>query len=68
MSEPDVSMARPQEFKHVLTRVKATLNGAEELLAEFAEQLGSMTGSDDEELRDGRARPADCMKGSGIRA
>jgi hypothetical protein len=40
MSEPDVSMARPQEFKHVLTRMKATLNGTEELLAEFAEQLG----------------------------
>ena len=64
MPEPEVLMARLQDFKQVLTRTKATLNGMEELLAEVAEQLGSMAESNGEELRESVERLAERLQQS----
>jgi len=51
MPEPEVLMARLQDFKHVLTRTKATLNGMEELLTEVADRLHSMADGDERALK-----------------
>ena len=50
MPEPEVLMARLQDFRHVLARTKSTLNGMEELLTEVADQLQTMADGDDGKL------------------
>ncbi len=62
--EPEVLMARLQDFKQVLARTKATLNGMEELLAEVTGQLQSMSDREDEQLRDDIRRLAERLQRS----
>lgn len=52
LPEPEVLMARLEEFQHVLTRTKATLNNMEQLLAEVTASLETVVDSDDQRLRE----------------
>jgi len=52
MPEPEVLMARLEEFQHVLTRTKASLNTIEEVLDEVTGRLESAVAADDRSLRD----------------
>ncbi|MGB5494080.1 MAG: 2Fe-2S iron-sulfur cluster-binding protein [Sedimenticolaceae bacterium] len=52
LPEPEVLMARLEEFQHVLMRTKATLNNMEQLLAEVTESLEAVVGSDDQRVRE----------------
>jgi len=51
MPEPEVLMARLEEFQHVLTRTKASLNTIEEVLGEVTERLEVAAAADDQGLR-----------------
>jgi len=51
MPEPEVLMARLEEFQHVLTRTKASLNTMEEVLDEVTGRLEAATVADDRSLR-----------------
>ena len=62
--EPEVLMARLQDFKQVLARTKATLNGMEELLTEVTGQLQSMSDREDEQLRNDIRRLAERLQQS----
>jgi len=52
MPEPEVLMARLEDFQHVLTRTKASLNVIEEVLAEVTERLEAAAAVDDRTLRE----------------
>jgi CDP-4-dehydro-6-deoxyglucose reductase len=51
MPEPEVLMARLEDFQHLLTRTKASLNTIEEVLAEVTERLEAAAQGDEHELR-----------------
>ena len=52
LPEPEVLMARLEEFQHVLTRTKATLNRMEQLLMEVTESLEAVVEADDPRVRE----------------
>ena len=51
LPEPEVLMARLQDFQHVLTRTKASLNTIEEVLGEVTGQLEAAAEADERSLR-----------------
>lgn len=53
MPEPEVLMSRLEDFQHVLTRTKASLNLIEEVLAEVTERLEALAAADEGALREG---------------
>jgi CDP-4-dehydro-6-deoxyglucose reductase len=55
MPEPEVLMSRLEDFQHVLTRTKASLNLIEEVMAEVTERLEALVAADDGALREGVA-------------
>jgi CDP-4-dehydro-6-deoxyglucose reductase len=51
LPQPEVLMARLQDFQHVLGRTKAALNATEQLLTEVAERLEAAADGDEVRLR-----------------